>query len=697
VDLSAFLSPRSIAVVGASNDTTKTGGRALEFLHHFGFPGNIYPINPNRRSIQGLTAYPSPEHLPEAAELAIIAVPGEAAVEAVRGCAASGVSAAIVTSSGFGELGGDGQVLQQRLIAESRASGLRIAGPNSQGIANFSNGVVASFSSLFLTSPPADGPVAIISQSGSMSVVPYCQLRDIGRGVRYSIATGNEADLNVGDFAQAVLQDPIVELVLLYLESITDTGSLVRAAAMAKERNVPIVALKAGRTPMGQQAAHSHTGALANEDRLVSAFFEECGIWRAHDADELVRGAQLYLQGARPAGRRLAVLTDSGATAVMMADAADELDLDLSPFPDSTVERLSETLPEFASARNPVDMTSVLRAQPELFASVLRDVGRDKVADIFLVGFPASGAGYDVAGLAQMAAEFCKDSPAAFAVAVPQPAIARHFRDARLPTFLSETDALRALAQVAKHEELLRRPTAAVLSISPGRLPKPAGALCHEAESLAFLQGSGLPAVEFELCESVDDARRAYRTLGPSVVLKGCARALPHKTEHGLVSLDVREEETLVREFVRLTAVLESHNVDFEGIIVAHKASHPWEFFVGAKVDPVFGPVVLLGEGGKYLETQQNVAALLAPTSAMAAKYALESLPGWSVWQGVRRESAADVDAFCSLVSQVSSLVAQCRDAIVSLDLNPVAVGGDNEGVLILDALLELHTEPGSL
>jgi acyl-CoA synthetase (NDP forming) len=683
--------PRSIAVVGASDDTTKTGGRALEFLRKFGFRGNVYPINPKRDSIQGVPAYPSPAHLPEAPDLAIIAVPGDAAVEAVQGCAGRGVAAAIVTSSGFSELGEQGRVLEENLLSHANASGLRIVGPNSQGVANFSNGVVASFSSLFLTSPPADGPVAIISQSGSMSVVPYCQLRELGIGVRYSIATGNEADVNVGDFAEAVLQDDKVELVLLYLESIADASSLARAAVLAKERSVPVVVLKSGRSPQGQMAAHSHTGALANEDRLVSAFFEQCGFWRARDADELVRASELYLRRARPRGRRLAVLTDSGATAVMMADAAHELELELNPFPEPTVKRLAKTLPAYASTRNPVDMTSVLRPQPELFAEVLRDVGRDDIADLFLVGFPASGTGYDVAGLARMAAAFCENSSAALAVAVPQPTIAQHFRDAGLATFLSETEALRALAQITKHLELMAEPIATVVDVFPATLPTPTGVLCHEAESLEFLRESALPGVRSELCRSLDEARRAYRTLGPSVVMKGCARELPHKSEYGLVSLNVVDEQGLGDEFLRLSAVLETLEVEFQGVTVAEQVSGRQEFFVGAKLDPVFGPVILLGEGGKYVETQQNVVALLAPISPGQANSALKRLPNWPLWQGVRGESGVDLDAFCTLASQVSSLIVELKEEIVSLDLNPVAVGSEGEGVLILDALLELH------
>ena len=691
MSLSAFLSPRSIAVVGASDDTTKTGGRALDYLSRFEFDGAVYPINPNRDSVQGLRAYKSARHLPEAPDLVIIAVPGEAAVDAVADSAERGIAAAIVTASGFAETGAQGRTLEQRLLCAVGDSGLRIVGPNSQGTANFSNGVVASFSSLYLSSPPADGPVAVISQSGSMSVVPYCQLRDLGIGVRYSIATGNEVDLGVGDFAEAVLADEAVELVLLYIESIRDVSALRRAAETAKQRGVPVVALKAGRSRAGHNAALSHTGALANEDRLVSAFFEQCAFWRARDADELVSAAQLYLHGRRPSGRRLSILTDSGASAVMMADEAEDLGLQLEELPQSTRTKLARLLPEFASTTNPVDMTSVLRPQPELFADVLREVGRANVTDLFMVGFPASGAGYDVPGLARMAAAFCSTSRCAMAVAVPQPAIAAHFRDVGLPTFFSEPEALRGLAQLAKHAELLDHEAQRAEPISTGSLPAPPGRLCHEAESLEFLRGCSLPSAQFELCQTAEAALTAYRTLGPDVVLKACSRELPHKSEQQLVILGISDEASLRKEFEQLSARLRSLAVEVAGIIVAKAVQNPWEFFLGAKHDAVFGPALFVGEGGKFVESAAHIAALLAPVSAAQVRRALQSLPGWHAWQGERNSEAPNLDALCHLASQLSSLIAEHGRQIRSIDLNPVSVGATQDDIVILDALIELN------
>ena len=303
-DLRIALDPRSIAVIGASENPNKIGGRPIHFLQKFGFRGAIYPINPNRSEVQGVRAFGRIQDLPEAPDVAIVSVPGAAAVEAVADCAAFGVKIAIMMSAGFGETA-EGKEQERLMAASARAKGMRIVGPNSQGLANFGTGAIASFSTMFLEEPPADGPVGIVSQSGAMAVVPYGLLRGRGIGVRHAHATGNDCDVTVSELAIAVAQDPDVELLLLYLESLTDPHHLAEAARIARARGLPIIAVKSGRTLAGQTAARSHTGALANEDRVVDAFFEQHGIRRARDAVEMADAAEIYLKRWKPQGRRL--------------------------------------------------------------------------------------------------------------------------------------------------------------------------------------------------------------------------------------------------------------------------------------------------------------------------------------------------------------------------------------------------------
>ena len=244
--LSAALNPQSVAVIGASENPEKIGGRPIKYMLRAGYQGRIFPVNPNRPVIQGLKAYPDIASIPEAPDLAIVAVPGMGAVAAVAACAKRGVKVAVVITSGFGETGEKGRRAQDEMVRSARATGMRIVGPNTQGIANFANGAIATFSTILSEVEPMDGPVGIVSQSGAMSVVPYAFLRKQGIGVRHTHATGNESDLTVADFALAVALDPEVKLLLLYLEAIADPDKLARAAQVARERGLPIVALKAG-------------------------------------------------------------------------------------------------------------------------------------------------------------------------------------------------------------------------------------------------------------------------------------------------------------------------------------------------------------------------------------------------------------------------------------------------------------------
>src|SRR5260370_33255697 len=279
--LEAALDPKSVAIIGASENPNKVGGRPVHYLDKFGFKGRILPINRSRPEVQGSKCYKSLADVPAAPDMVIVAVAGDNAIGAVEDCAARGVKIAVVMASGFGEVDAVvGKAKERRMVEVARKAGMRIVGPNSQGLANFGTGAIASFSTMFMDMDRAEGHVALLSQSGALSTVPVGFLRQRGIGVRHTHATGNDADITVGELAVAVAEDPEGKLFPLYLASIPDTNYLQELAAVAIDRDLPIIALKSGRSEAGRQAAPSHTGALANADRGVDAFFEHHGIWR---------------------------------------------------------------------------------------------------------------------------------------------------------------------------------------------------------------------------------------------------------------------------------------------------------------------------------------------------------------------------------------------------------------------------------
>lgn len=691
--LQALLAPRSIAVIGASDHIHKIGGRPIYYMREHGYAGKLYPVNPQRDTIQGLPAFASLDALPEVPELAIIVVGGEAAVAAVRDCARLGVAAAIVIASGFGEAGAEGRRQQDEMVRVAAGAGLRLVGPNSQGLANFGTGTIASFSTMFIEVPPQDGPVAVVSQSGGVCAMVYGLLRGQGIGVRHMHATGNEADLTVSELALAVAHDPDVKLILLYLESLTDPAVLAEAAAVARRRGVPMVAVKAGRSSAGQRAAASHTGAIANEDRAVGAFLARHGIFRVDDAHALARCAPLYLRGWQAAGRRLVVVSNSGASCVMAADAAEPLGLALAPLSAATQAALAERLPGFAATANPVDVTAALLTNSGLFGDVLPVVAADPAADLVLLDIPVAGMGYDLPRFARDAAGFADSAGKPIAVAAWQAPVAAAFRAAGVPTYASAADALAAFAQLATHQQQLRETAQEDGAVAAHRPPARARARAaadaaaqtlSEAASLARLAAAGIPVVAHKLCHGVDEAVAAWR----EVAIKASSPQVPHKSEHGLVALNCNDEHAVAHAYIVQTDILRKMGAACEGVVVARMERGQRECMVGAHWDPVFGPVVVVGDGGKYVEVLRDTAVLLAPCSEAAVARAVAGLRIAPLLAGVRGESAVDVAALCRIAARVGRLMHEAGGAIRALDLNPVMVSAG--GAVVVDALMEV-------
>jgi acyl-CoA synthetase (NDP forming) len=680
--LQAALAPRSIAVIGASDNPHKVGGRPILYLQRYGYRGAVYPVNPGRATVQGLRAFPRVEDLPEAPELAIVAVAGDEAVRAVESCAAQGVKVAVVMASGFGETGAEGLRVQEALVETARRAGMRLIGPNCQGLANFATGVVANFSTIFHEMEGRDGPVAIVSQSGANSQAIYTLVMRKGLGVRHVHATGNEADVTVADLAEAVVEDPGVRLVLLYMEAIKDPRRLAVAAEKARSRGVPVVALKAGRTARGQKAASSHTGALAVEDRVVDAFFERHAIWRAADPHELVSAAVLYASGRAPRGRRLVVLSNSGASCVMAADYSEQRGIPLAQISPQARARMKEVLPGFAALENPIDVTGALLSNSALFGAVLPIVGDDAQSELALLAIPVAGTGYDVPRFARDLKQFQEDYGHAAAVAAPQETVRAPFERLGLAAFEREREAIDALAQLADHAALMRRPPAR----PAGGVRVGATRFLNEAESLALLEKAGLPVIEHALCRSEGEAlQTAERFAGP-VVMKACSPDLPHKSDHGLVSLNPDDPAA---EFRRQQGKVAALQAKFEGVIVARLAPKGRELALGARMDPQFGPVVLVGDGGVYLEALKDFRLLLPPFTEADVARKLAELRVAPLLAGVRGQAARDVAAFAAMAVRLGETMLRWDGAVASVDLNPVIVFETGAGAVAVDALVE--------
>lgn len=684
MSLSALLNPSSVAIFGASQNPEKIGGRPIRFMKDMGYAGAIYPINPQRDEVQGLTCYPTLAAVPEVPDAAIIAVPKERVLDAIEDCAKRGVKACVVMASGFGEAGAEGREAERQMLAIAASSGMRIVGPNSQGLANFHNGAILNFSTMFIEEPPQAGPVACISQSGAMSVVPYGMLRQRGIGVGHCHATGNDADVTVSELAAEVVLDPEVKLCILYMESLRDPENLAIAAQRSRDRGVPIIALKSGRSADGKRAAASHTGAIATEDRVIDAFLERHGIWRAEGTEAMVQAAEIYLQGWRPAGKRIAVVSNSGATCVLSADAIERYGMQLAQFSPETEESIRQVLPDFAASRNPIDITAALLTDSGLFGKVLPRAGEDAEVDILLIGIPVSGKAYDFERFAQDTADFIRAYGKPVVLAAPQKDVRDAFARHGVPTFETEDSAIRALAQYTDHLALMQRARGGAMKpVQSGG----AGATLDEDASLQLIAKKGVAVPKRQICLTIAEAQKFLSACPQGIVLKANSAEVPHKSEHGLVRVGLKTSEDVSRHFVEIEAKIRDMGLGFEGVLAAEMIAQGREMLVGGHIDPIFGPVVIVGSGGVAVEAMPDNQLLLAPFTMSDVEAALAKLRIAPLFKGVRGARPLNIEAVFQSAQAVAELLEGGK--ILSVDINPLIV--TPETATAADALIEVR------
>jgi acetate---CoA ligase (ADP-forming) len=449
--------------------------------------------------------------------------------------------------------------------------------------------------------------------------------------------------------------------------------------------------LKSGRSEAGRQAAQSHTGALANEDRVVDAFFEHHGIWRAPDMRGLVEATELYLKGWKPKGRRLVAISNSGAVCVMTADAATAVGMPMAKLADETDKKLKGILPSFATTTNPIDLTAALLSNSRLFGDILPVIAEDPAADAFLIGVPVAGPGYDVEAFARDAAAFGKQTGKPLVVAATQRSVADQFSAEGCTVFPTETEAVTALHQFLAHRELIARALARKAARNRAGAPSvssTATTMLNEADSLALLAARGIPVVSYRLCRSRAEAVAAFESIGGPVVVKGCSADIAHKSELGLVRLGVRTREEAGEIYTQMEDIIRRQGARFDGVIIAAMAGGRREIMIGAHRDPVFGPVVAVGDGGKYVEVFRDTRLLLPPFSKDDARQALGRLRIAPLFAGVRGEPPMDLDALCDAVVKVGELMLDPAAKLVSLDLNPVLLDSAGRGCVVVDAVV---------
>ncbi len=685
-----MLKPRSIAVIGASDDPTRIGGRPVRYCKEH-FDGPLYPVNPNRPTIQGLQAYKSARDIPDAPDCAILVVPAAATLQAVEDCVARGIKGLVVLSSGFAEVGGEGATMQERMAAVARAGGARLLGPNCLGAFNAQRGNFMTFSSSIEHGRPKVGHIAIASQSGAYGSHLFVLARQRGFGISSWITTGNEADVDVADAIEFFVDDPETHVICVYSEGLKERERLFAALEGARRARKPVVMMKVGRSEIGAEAARAHTASLAGSDAVCDVVLKSFGVHRAMSADEMFDVAYAAARRQFPVKGRLGIMTISGGAGVLMSDAASDYGLELPPMPEKAQASLKKLVP-FSNPRNPVDITGqafndLTGIVTGFLDSMIRDGGYDAIAGFFTSWPSAPSMSEPLRKAVKASAERSPDTPFALSILAPPDIWRRYEADG----FLCYEDPSRAVAALAAlvgfGRAFARPPAAPAPSLPKGALPAPA-ATVGEAEAKRILKSAGIPVVDDVLAQSADEVAAAADKLGYPVVLKVASPDIAHKSEIGGVMLGLKDTASVKAAFAELKGRVARHRPDarLDGILVSPQVAGGVECILGVNRDPVFGPVVVFGLGGIFVEIMKDSTLKLAPFAHDEAKKMIRSIKGFPLLDGARGRPRMDQDALADALVRLSVFAAANADKIESIDINPFIILP--KGGVAVDALI---------
>jgi len=700
-DFSRLINPCAVAIIGASSNLSRIGGQPLTLLTEYGYKGKVYPVNPKYQEIKGLRCYPDVGSVPKPCDVALIALAAPNVSTAVAQCGVAGIPFAIVLSSGFSEVGAEGKALQEQLTATARASGVRLIGPNCLGILNVKDGVRNGFGGVMRQTDFIPGPFAMITQSGGFGFGLLATAGYYGVGFNYASTTGNEADISTLDLVEYFLEKDDVEGVFLFLEGVNDGRRLIALGERALELRKPIVAWKVGNSDVGRQAAASHSSRMVAGYELYQAAFRRGGYIEICDAEELIDTLKLLrIYGRRlPGSRRTAVVSPSGGAGVLLADLCIKHGLELPPFAAQTTAELRTFMASFASVANPVDITAAGNNENNAsFNRVISTVLADPNIDQVIVRTP-SASGTDIAkGMAEVARATGKPVLLDWPISPGEKTeLQRLYEENGIPCIVSSGRTVRALAALNDFARKLRdfdaRPAQAVprmIARQPLEFPSDAGTL-GEHRSRQLLQAYGIPVVAEALLPADAIAALDKAPLPFPLAVKIVSPDIPHKTEAGVVRLNIRglaELKTAVREIV---AAARSHdrNARIEGISMQEMAAG-LEVIVGAVNDAHFGPVIVFGLGGIHTELFKDITHGFAPFDVRYAKQMLDAIKGSALLHGYRGQPALDVDALADTLARLSLLAADHAGRIAEIDINPLFVRPAGQGVVAADALVVL-------
>jgi acetyltransferase len=689
--LEAFFAPRSIAVVGASQDEAKVGHAVFANLLSGGFTGPVYPVNPRSASVLGHTAYPTLGELPERVDCAVIAVPAARTIAVVEECATLGIPAAIVISAGFREAGPDGAALERVLAAAARAGGVRLLGPNCLGLIATRSGLNASFAPIM----PERGSISFLSQSGALGTAILDWAAGEGIGLAHFVSLGNKADISEVDLIRAWAEDPDTGVVVAYLEGIADGVAFVEAVS-ALVAHAPFIALTAGSSDAGARAVSSHTGSLAGSRVAYSAAFDKAGAIAVETVEELFDLAEGFSRQPLPVGPGTVILTNAGGPAILATDACQRKGVALASLDGATIAALRAVLPDAAALYNPVDILG--DADPERYETAARILLADPGVHSLLVVLTPQAMTDAEQTATRIAAAVRESGVTTLAAFMGDRSVAagmQALKDGNIPGYSFPERAVGTLAAMERHRERLQRPPSDPVPVTADATIV-ADAIAHartagrtfvtESSAHRIAATYGIPVPEAGLAADRAAARELAGRIGYPVVLKIASPDILHKSDIGGIALGITSETELDEAYERIMSRVQQHMPDATvwGVTVQEQLPTGREIIIGIDRDPSFGPILMFGLGGIYVEVLQDVTFRLCPVTPADAREMIAEIRGHGLLRGVRGQAAADIEAIVDVICRVSALAVDTPE-ITELDINPLIVGDRGAGAVAAD------------
>jgi acetyltransferase len=715
--LDAIFAPQSVAVIGASNTPGKVGHDIFVNILKGGFTGTLYPINPNARSISSVRAYPSIKEIGDRVDLAIVIVPPRAALKSIQEAVAEGVKGVVVVSAGFREVGGEGLDIEKRIVATCREAGVRLVGPNCLGVINPLANVRLNAS--FSTRMPKAGNISFISQSGALCTAVLDFAADRNFGFSKFISIGNKADVDELDLLRYLHKDADTEVILIYLEELRRGPEFIEAVkeiTCGDYRPKPVLVIKSGRTSAGAQAAASHTGALAGTEAVYDAIFQQAGIIRVDSIDELFDFATAFaykneselgkLRRKVPAGNRVAIVTNAGGPGIVATDMTMISGLELAQFKEETIEALASHLPSTANLKNPVDVIgdAPMDRYENALAAVIRDEGVDGALVILT---PQSMT--DVLGTAEAIARIARRSfkpiLCCFMGVIDVSPGVKYLQARGIPVYKFPENAAKAFGALNRYARWLNRQHLAQYPLSFDR-ERAARIIADcldrgkthigELDGIGILESYGFSVLPTRLAKSAEEAAAVASEIGFPVVMKIVSEQILHKSDAGGVVIGLKDAAQAAQAFEAITARARAYKKEavIEGVLVQKMAPSGTEVILGLNRYPVFGPLLMFGIGGIFVEVFQDVTFRLAPIGRNEARRMVRQIKGFKLLERFRGRPESDIECIEKCLVSLSHL-AMNHPEIVELDLNPLLVHAKGEGATAADCRMILQAPEG--